>query len=83
MEQGNIYLSTTFKSNMPAQQDLVVNRMGVFDYKGKLEIYVKELFGFIPFGKFLLHYVLRINSDTSQTITITISDEFNNQDFHL
>lgn len=68
---------------MPAQQDLVVNRMGVFDYKGKLELFIKELFGFFPFGNFVLHYVLGIGAETSQTIGITISDEFNNQEFQL
>jgi hypothetical protein len=36
MEQGNIYLSANMKSLVPGQKNIVVNKMGTFDYKGKL-----------------------------------------------
>jgi hypothetical protein len=36
MEQGNIYLSANLKSLLPGQKNISVNKMGTFDYKGKL-----------------------------------------------
>ena len=59
MEQGNIYLSANLKSLVPGQKNLSVNKMGSFDYKGKLQIYLKELFSFVPFSNYLLGIILR------------------------
>ena len=59
MEQGNIYLSAKLNSNLPSQQDILINRMGSFDYKGRLQIYLKEFFSFVPFGHYALSILLR------------------------
>jgi hypothetical protein len=59
MEQGNIYLSANLKSLLPGQKDIAVNKMGTFDYKGKLQIYLKELLSFIPFSNVILGIILR------------------------
>lgn len=59
MEQGNVYLSARLKSYYaPGTKDLIVNCMGTLDYKGRLHLYIKEFFNFIPLGKYIMRYIL-------------------------
>jgi hypothetical protein len=59
MEQGNIYLSAKLNSLLPGQKDISINRMGSFDYKGRLQIFIKELFSLMPMGNSILGLLLR------------------------
>ena len=36
MQQGNLYLSSKFISNLPSLKPILVNRMGAFSYSGKI-----------------------------------------------
>ena len=83
MEQGNIYLSANFTSYLPETDMIKMNRMGTFDYKGRLQIYIKEFFQFVPFGKYILQYALGIDSTDYQSITISLHDNFLNNEFQL
>lgn len=59
MEQGNVYVQARLKSYYPLlYSDMVFNRMGTLEYKGRLHLYIKEIFNFIPMGKYILRYVL-------------------------
>jgi hypothetical protein len=59
MEQGNIYLSAGLTSQLPGQKEVKINKMGTFNYKGNLQIYLKELLSFVPFSNTVLGLVLR------------------------
>ena len=54
MEQGNLYLTAQL---VPCDQNKVgkvYKRMGHFDYKGRLNLYMKELARLMPFAQRLL-----------------------------
>ena len=59
--------------------------MGSFDYKGRLIIYIKEFFSFMPFGNYILGLILRERDPLSlqQKITINLINNLNNSGFQL
>ena len=85
MEQGNIYLSAKLNSNLPSQKEIQINRMGSFEYKGRLQIYLKEFFSFVPFGHYALSILLRERDPLKlhQKITIKLAEDLDNSQYQL
>lgn len=79
MEQGNLYLTTQL---VPCDQNKVARmykRMGHYDYKGNLKLYMKELMQLVPFAKRILWLYSRDAATDSQTINIPITSDIDNR----
>lgn len=89
MEQGNIYIQARMTSQNNDQPPIHINKMGVFDYRGRLQLYVKEALQFVhyvPFGNFWLKMISGQQNplNQQQQISITLAEDFDNTQFgHL
>ena len=83
LEQGNLYLTAHL---IPCDQNKVgkvYKRMGHYDYKGRLNLYLKELTRMIPFARHVVWLYSRDLVLDSQLVTIPITNEVNNLDSPL
>ena len=77
MEQGNVYLTAHF---IPCDQNKVgkiYKRMGIYDYKGRLNMYFKEITRVVPFARRILWLYSSDLVKDSQLIKIPITADLN------
>lgn len=83
MEQGNLYLTAQLIPCDQNQVSKVYKRMGHYEYKSRISLYMKELSRIVPLMRKLLWLYSREAALDSQLINIPITKDIKTKDFAL